>query len=64
MSRMYLGPDDHSLKVPPGLLAPGRNYYLRLTAQTAPGANPERVWFTLVVPFSSATTSSALLSVQ
>ncbi|WP_224365229.1 hypothetical protein [Hyalangium versicolor] len=65
VTRFYLGPDDRSVSVPPGILTPGKDYHLQLTAQTSPGGlRPERVWFTLVVPLSGATTSSALFRVQ
>ncbi|HYH96563.1 hypothetical protein [Hyalangium sp.] len=64
IARIYLGPDERSLRLPPGLLTSGNEYMLRITAQHMPGVRTERGWFTLVVPSASATTGSALLTVQ
>jgi hypothetical protein len=64
VARIYLGPDDRSVRLPPGVLTSGNDYVLRLTTQHAPGLGPERGWFTFVAPFSSAITGSALLTMQ
>ncbi|WP_224245318.1 hypothetical protein [Hyalangium gracile] len=65
VARVYTGPGERSVRLPAGLLTAGNDYVLRLTTHAAPGVTaPERVWFTLTVPYSSATTSSALLRVQ
>ena len=62
VARIYMGPDERSVRLPPGLLASGNDYVLRLSAQHMPGVRTERGWFTLVVPSASASTSSAMLT--
>jgi hypothetical protein len=62
-ARIYTGPDERSVRLPPGLLTAGNDYVLRLTARYVPGVRTERVWFTFVVPSSDATTSSGVLTV-
>jgi hypothetical protein len=64
VARIYMGPEERSVRLPSGLLVPGNDYVLRLTAQHMPGVRTERGWFTLVVPSASATTNSALLTLQ
>lgn len=62
VARIYMGPDERSVRLPPGLLTSGNDYVLRLTAHHMPGVSTERGWLTLVVPSATATTSSAMLT--
>jgi hypothetical protein len=62
VGRIYTGPDDRGVRLPPGMLTPGNDYVLRITARYAPGVRTERVWLTFVVPSADATTSSGVLT--
>jgi hypothetical protein len=62
VARIDMGPEQRSLRIPPGVLTSGSDSVLRLTAHLAPGVAPEQVNFRYVLPSASAITSSAVLT--
>jgi hypothetical protein len=61
-ARIYTGPDDRSVRLPPGVLTSGHEYLVRISAIHAPGVRPELAGRALAIPHSSATSSSSLLT--
>jgi hypothetical protein len=62
VARFYTGPDERSVRLPPGVLKAGTDYVLRITAHHAPGRTPEQTWFATAIPYASAATASSLLT--
>ena len=62
VTRFYTGPDERSVRLPPGVLKAGTDYVLRITAHHAPGRTPEQAWFSTSIPYASAATVSSLLT--
>lgn len=65
VARIYTGPDpdDRSVRVPPGVLSSGNEYFVRVSAIYAPGVTPELSGRSTAVPYGTATSFSSLLTV-